>query len=111
MLAYVLLFTFCSIAASQYTNVDTGISRFGFEFYKVIEFAWFQDYKKMACSECEKKLKKVFSRNRLFLFFVVEWINDLTATGMCKFNDRVAFLLNNKPKKKHDQRCSIYKIN
>lgn len=42
MLAYVLLFTFCSFAASQYTNVDIGISRFGFEFYKVIDSVfWF----------------------------------------------------------------------
>lgn len=75
MLAYVLLFTFCSIAASQYTNVDTGISRFGFEFYKVIDFAWFQDYKKWLILSVKKKLKKVFSRNRLFLFFLL--LNEL----------------------------------
>lgn len=66
----------------------------------------------MACSECEKKIEEsVLSQSVISFFFVVEWINDLTATGMSKFNDRVAFLLNNKPKKKHDQRCSIYKIN
>lgn len=34
MLVYVLLFTFCSIVASQYTNIETGLSRFGFDFYK-----------------------------------------------------------------------------
>lgn len=59
MLAYVLLFAFCSIAASQYTTVDNGISRFGFEFYKVIDFVfWFFQEKKKILNLLKKKKKQ-----------------------------------------------------